>query len=191
VHSIMYSPSEHRVLLASSANDTVFDYHLDDDEHALVTAAPLWHAEGDGPPADTVHVNSVVEHDGVLYATVFGQRSSAPHGETPLGALIRLPDGAHQLPPEVTPPVERIAKLVARGRVGDGVDREIAACEVLLEGCAKLDLGMPAIGSHVAAKGRHLVQSPALVENPDGAELDAYRNGPSVSEDAAHLFRSR
>jgi hypothetical protein len=93
VHSIMYSPSDHRVVLASSANDTVFDYHLDDAERSLVTVAPLWHANGAGPPADTVHVNSVAEHDGVLYATVFGPRSTTPYGETPLGALIRLPGG--------------------------------------------------------------------------------------------------
>ena len=77
---------------------------------------------------------------------------------------------------EIAPSAERVAQLVERRRVGDGVDREVAPRQILVERGAELHLGVPSVGLHVAPKRRHLVHHAGAVEHADRPELDADRN---------------
>ena len=50
---------------------------------------------------------------------------------------------------------------------------------------------MPAIGAHVATKGRDLVHYAILVEDTNGAELDADRDCSPMPKDLTHLLWAR
>ena len=56
--------------------------------------------------------------------------------------------------------------------IGDGVDGEVAAGEILLQRHAVGHDRMAAIGRDVAPEGGHFVQHPVAVEHADRAVLD-------------------
>ena len=88
---------------------------------------------------------------------------------------------------EVVPPAERVAPLVPQRMVGDGVDGEVAAGEILVQRDAVGHDGVAAVGGDVAAEGGHLVQHAPAVEHADGAVLLAHRR--RAAEQRGHLCR--
>ena len=89
---------------------------------------------------------------------------------------------------QISASTEWIAELIARRRVRDGVDGEVASREVFVERRTELDLGVPAIGLDVAPERRHLVQRPFAIEHSDRSELNADRNRAPFAEDRPHLI---
>jgi len=85
--------------------------------------------------------------------------------------------------------MERVANLFERWREGDGVDRKIPPRQIIIQRRTKLHLGMTAIGSHVAAKGRDLMHRSVTVDHAYRAEVDADRNRTPFSEQLDHLRR--
>jgi hypothetical protein len=98
-------------------------------------------------------------------------------------------DGPHHLPRQVAPTVERIVQNISGGRVGDRVDGEVAAGEILVEARSERDDRVAPVGLDIAAKGGHLVHPAGAVDHADRPELDPHRNRPA--EDALHLLRRR
>ncbi len=82
---------------------------------------------------------------------------------------LRLAHRADQLRFDVHRSVERVAPFVPQRMMGDRVDGEVAAGEVVLEGHAVLHHGVAAVGAHILAEGRDLVVSPPGAHR-DGAE---------------------
>src|ERR1051326_5328739 len=100
---------------------------------------------------------------------------------------VRVAHRANQLLSQVVRALEGVAPLVADRMVGDRVDREVAAREVVGERDAELHHGVPAVGADVPAERGDLVGPVVPVEHRDGAVLDPHGNG--ALEQAPHCVR--
>ena len=90
-------------------------------------------------------------------------------------AATRSPTARSRPALEVGASVERVAPLVAEGMVGDGVDGEVPAGQILVQRDAIVHHRMAAVGDDVAAKRGHLVQHAPPVQHADRAVLLADR----------------
>ena len=79
--------------------------------------------------------------------------------------LLGVAHRAHEPPLDVVASAERIAQLARLRAIGDRVDREVAAREILVEARAELHDGMSPVRLHVAAEGRDLVMDPGVVQH--------------------------
>lgn len=106
-----------------------------------------------------------------------GEADRPQRAEAVLAQPLRgLPHATHDPRFEVATAVERVPHHQRLRVHRDGVDREVAAREILLERGAEADDRMPAVGLHVVPEGRDLVQHAGAVEHPDRPELDAHRH---------------
>jgi hypothetical protein len=87
---------------------------------------------------------------------------------------------------QITGPVKRVAPLAPERVIGNRIDGEIAAGEVVLQSYAIGYDRMPAVGRHVPPKCGDLVQLAFPVQDPDGSVLDAYSDG--LGEECLNLF---
>ena len=83
----------------------------------------------------------------------------------------------------------RVAPLVPQRVIGDGVDGEVAAGEILVERSAVLDHGMAPVGADVAPEGGDLVHHVRPVDHADRAVLHPDRRG--APEEPLHILRPR
>ena len=83
----------------------------------------------------------------------------------------------HSDDPEVRTAAERITHAQRLRMHGDGVDREIAAREVLVERGAEAHDGVATVGFHIVPERRDFMQGAVTVEHANGAELDADGDG--------------
>src|SRR5262249_35601307 len=91
---------------------------------------------------------------------------------------------------EILLSAEGIKSLIEGCRVGNGVDREVASREVLLQRRTELDFRMPSVGANVPAERRHFVHPPISVQYANRSKVDPDWNCPPPTEDLAHLGRS-
>ena len=89
---------------------------------------------------------------------------------------------------QVGAPIEGIAPLVPQRVIGDGVDREVTAGEIVVKRDAVRHDRVPPVRGHVPSEGGHLVEHSAPVEDAHRAVLLADRSG--VAE-KAHDLRGR
>ena len=106
-------------------------------------------------------------------------------------ASVRVAHRAHDPRVQVALAAERVAQLVAPGRIGDRVDREVASRQVVVERHAEFDDRVAPVRLHVAAERRHLVHRAFAIEHANRSELDADRNRPARTKYLAHFVRGR
>src|SRR6185312_12043218 len=102
-------------------------------------------------------------------------------------AFLGNADSAEHALREVALPPERIAQLVARRRIRDRIDGEVAAREVLLERFAELYHRMSPVGFDVGSERGDLVHDIVLVQHADRSEFNS--DGYRASEQLANLQR--
>src|SRR6185312_1969635 len=94
-------------------------------------------------------------------------------------------DSAKNALREVALPPERIAQLVARRRVRDRIDGEVAACEVVFERFSELHYRVSPIRFDVGSERGDLVHDVLLIQHADRPEFDS--DGYRASEQLANL----
>jgi hypothetical protein len=104
-----------------------------------------------------------------------------------LKSLRRISHRPDQLSLEVPLALEGVPPLVPERMIGNGIDREVAPGQVILQRHPVCHHGVTSIRGHVAAEGGDLVQLSAMVENPHRTVLHAYRD--RAAKEPLHLFR--
>src|SRR5205823_7814480 len=90
----------------------------------------------------------------------FEARAEAQPPQNPQVILLKSPvgiaDRADQLLREVLLALKGIAPFVTDRMIGDRIDREVAARQIIHQGDAEFHDGMPAVGLNILAERRHL-----------------------------------
>ena len=102
---------------------------------------------------------------------------------------VRVAHGADEPALEVLDPFERVPPFVPPGVVGDRVDGEVPAREVVHQGHPELHHGVPPVGLQVPAERGDFVGPAVPVQDGDRAMLDAHGDG--ALEELAHLLGRR
>ena len=103
--------------------------------------------------------------------------------------VYRITDGADETTGEILTPMKRVANFTGRGRNGDGVDGEVAPCQIVVKGSSELHHCVAAVCPHVTPKRGHLVHHAGLIQYAHGAKVETDWNGPT--EEPADLGRGR
>ena len=93
LHSLLYRADERAVYVASTFNDTLFRYALDESGQQVTGVEAVFCADPSRRGVDRYHLNSVAEWQDDLYVSMFGTTDGDSHLGRRNGRVVRVRDG--------------------------------------------------------------------------------------------------